>query len=304
MERFEPITDRLRRALTTLSCGQSRNKRLRAVGKLRQRLLGKPGGEKIGDGFLRVHGSDNHIRVHNSQHQCDGKTYYDRDMRELAQRLVWAREKAELSQAGLAKLVKISQSNIGNLESGARKSSRKIVEIAKALGVSPDWLANGTGNPGEKAQITARESDPVPPGYVRLRMLDATPFMGSAGTPIDFPEVIQYVDLLRDYLIVELGSNPESLDLLPARGDSMSGTIEHGDIVFVDRTVRCFEGDGVYVIVWQDGLMIKRLQGRAHGGIRIKSDNKNYDPIDIEQAETSDLTVCGRVTGSWTVRRI
>lgn len=67
-------------------------------------------------------------------------------MRTLAERLIWAREQKQLTQEGLAKLVGVSQGTIGNLEAGIRKTTRSILEIAKALDVDAMWLQNGTGS--------------------------------------------------------------------------------------------------------------------------------------------------------------
>lgn len=56
-----------------------------------------------------------------------------------------------MTQAQLAKAAGVVQATIGNLEAGLRKSAREVVAIAKALGVSPAWLANGEGDMHEPA---------------------------------------------------------------------------------------------------------------------------------------------------------
>lgn len=68
-------------------------------------------------------------------------------MKTFAERLKWARNQKELSQAALSDRVGISQSTIGNLESPAskRKTSRFILPISLALNVDPLWLAEGKG---------------------------------------------------------------------------------------------------------------------------------------------------------------
>jgi phage repressor protein C with HTH and peptisase S24 domain len=97
----------------------------------------------------------------NSQHQRDEVLYYIRDMRTLAERLIWAREQKGLSQEALAKLSGVSQSTIGNLEAGIRKTARKIVEIAAASEVDPIWLANGTGEPKPGVRAAPAASTPA-----------------------------------------------------------------------------------------------------------------------------------------------
>ena len=63
----------------------------------------------------------------------------------IAERLKLAREQSGLNQQELAKRAGVSQGTIGNIESGLRKQPRGLLEIAKALNVSPQWLSNGNG---------------------------------------------------------------------------------------------------------------------------------------------------------------
>lgn len=63
----------------------------------------------------------------------------------LQERLIYARKLRGFSQAELAKRAKCRQSTIGNIESGLRKTLRDLVGVARALDVSPDWLADGRG---------------------------------------------------------------------------------------------------------------------------------------------------------------
>lgn len=63
----------------------------------------------------------------------------------LAQRIKAARTYAELTQAQLGEAAGLVQQAIQKLESGERKGSRHLVQIAIACGVSPGWLATGDG---------------------------------------------------------------------------------------------------------------------------------------------------------------
>ncbi len=64
-------------------------------------------------------------------------------MDNIAERIKERRKALGFTQGNLAKLAKVSQGMIANIESGYRKEPRKILEIAAALGVSPDWLRFG-----------------------------------------------------------------------------------------------------------------------------------------------------------------
>lgn len=61
-------------------------------------------------------------------------------METIAARLKRLRKAIGLTQAELATKAGISQSAIGNIESGAREYGQSVVNIAKILGESPDYL--------------------------------------------------------------------------------------------------------------------------------------------------------------------
>lgn len=61
----------------------------------------------------------------------------------LAARLTFLREQHRLSQAQLAAKTGLSQATIGNLETGRNKGTKKILELAKALHIRPEWLIQG-----------------------------------------------------------------------------------------------------------------------------------------------------------------
>lgn len=75
------------------------------------------------------------------------------DLTTLQGRLKSARAEAKLSQKALAKLGGMSQPTYSDLENGISKSTAKIVELAKALGVNAIWLATGEGERKGKSQI-------------------------------------------------------------------------------------------------------------------------------------------------------
>lgn len=172
-------------------------------------------------------------------------------------------------------------------------------KIETACSLVENWMDNIHG-----AVRTDVLDSAITEGYVRLRLLAAMPTMGPGGAPVDHPETVRYVDVLREYIVTELHANPERIDILPTRGDSMAGTINHGDIVFVDRTVRTFDGNGVYVIVWNDQLMVKRLQAMMDGRLAIRSDNQVYETEYVAGTQADQLSICGRVVGSWGLKKI
>lgn len=92
--------------------------------------------------------------------------------------------------------------------------------------------------------------------------------------------------------------NLVSIDVI---GDSMSPTINSGDMVWIDISCTTPRGDGLYVIVIGDAMSIKRLQIHPLSGqVTIKSDNQRYEDCVAENPE--DVRVVGKVI--YHVRRV
>lgn len=64
--------------------------------------------------------------------------------RTVGERLVLARAWAGLTQSKLAKKIGIEQASISQLERGESQRSTYVAEMARACGVSTDWLAFGS----------------------------------------------------------------------------------------------------------------------------------------------------------------
>lgn len=84
------------------------------------------------------------------------------------------------------------------------------------------------------------------------------------------------------------------LAILNVKGDSMSPTLNDGDIVMVDVTKRDLSFDGLFVL--RDGgesLLVKRIgRGARRGEVKVISDNRFYPATD---RSVTDIEVVGRV---------
>ncbi|MEH8974260.1 helix-turn-helix transcriptional regulator, partial [Klebsiella pneumoniae] len=63
----------------------------------------------------------------------------------LAERLREARKAASMTQKTLGDAVGVSQAAIQKIETGRAAQTTKLLDIAKALRVRPEWLSSGTG---------------------------------------------------------------------------------------------------------------------------------------------------------------
>lgn len=156
---------------------------------------------------------------------------------------------------------------------------------------------------GVKEAIEVADQSVPPTGYVRLAHYQVEGSAGPGKEPIDFPEVLE-VDVREQWVRTELRVSPERIRLLTARGDSMKGTIDDGDVVFVDVTVQQYSADGVYVFVLDGVLQIKRLENMMDGRLAVRSDNEKYGTKYVSANEADRLHVRGLVKGRWLFQRL
>jgi len=205
---------------------------------------------------------------------------------------------AGFTQASLAKAVGMSQSSIWKLTSGAASGSRKTVELSRVLGVRPEWLSAGEGpklisGSGEPSYYPSNE--PAKDTY-RVDVLNIQASAGP-GTYVssEFIETIRAIEYTEEQARLMFGNRPaQAIKVITVNGDSMEGTIDPGDFVFVDTTISHFEGDGIYVFIFGKTIHIKRLQMQKSSLI-VLSDNKLYNSWEIEESDESQFHILGRV---------
>ncbi|EPG6260129.1 XRE family transcriptional regulator [Klebsiella aerogenes] len=218
----------------------------------------------------------------------------------LAERLKEARSKRGLTQKALGELVGVSQAAIQKIETGKANQTTKLVEIANALGVQPEWLSSGEGvmNTGgaSAAKVQSRNSAS---DTFRVNILDLTVSAGPGIINNEFIEILRSVEYSEaDARQMFNGRKADQIRIINVRGDSMSGTIEPGDLLFVDISVQRFDGDGIYAFLYDETAHVKRLQMMKDKLIVI-SDNKTYVPWEpIEKDEMNRVLVFGKVIGS------
>lgn len=79
----------------------------------------------------------------------------------FAARLKQAMAMRNLKQETLAEAAGVSQNTIHKLTSGKAQSTRKLIEIAAALGVSPVWLQTGEGAPAARSPVPVADGSPL-----------------------------------------------------------------------------------------------------------------------------------------------
>jgi phage repressor protein C with HTH and peptisase S24 domain len=212
-------------------------------------------------------------------------------MKTIGDRVRERRTLLKLSQPQLAKKVGgITYQSIQQLEAGG--GTKHLVAIAKALGVTAEWLQDGNG-PTPSARVAAPTPVASSPGSERLQVLGMAE-CGPDGWSLWNGDVIDMID------------RPANLAGVPGAyavyvvGASMEPRYHPGELVHIHPgkplTV------GAYVLVQRrpknDGepplAVIKRLSRRTGSKIVLEQ----YNPPKTFEIKTDDIVSLHRVVGS------
>lgn len=222
----------------------------------------------------------------------------------FSERLNLAMQHAGYTQGALAKAVGMAQSSINQLLNKA-SGSRRTVEIAGVLGVRAEWLASGKGSmlPADSNFCPSPTEKPVSSddSYV-IDVMNVSYSCGPGSYQTDFPDIIRSISIEPGFASrVFGGRSASSVKAINAQGDSMKGTIDPEDLVFIDITVKHFEGDGIYAFTFCETSHIKRLQ-MVKDHLVVLSDNPAYRDWTIEGSEEEQLYIDGKVIISWPMK--
>lgn len=227
-------------------------------------------------------------------------------MKTFSERLNAAMMSAGFSQAQLADRVGISQPAVQKMASGKTSGSRKMVELAHALNVNPEWLSSGSGamRPSSKESNIGSEEEwstvdswdsktPLPEDEVEVPFLKDIEFACGDGR-ISEEDNNGFKLRFSKSTLRRVGASSDGSGVIcfPATGDSMEPVLPDGATVAVNINNKKII-DGEMYAINQDGLKrIKQLYRKPGGKLLIRSINREYDD---EEAEESNVEIIGFV---------
>lgn len=190
---------------------------------------------------------------------------------------------------------------------------------AKLYGVASLWLATGKGPkyvsganinaPSAFLSASGGPSNPVveissfrgknKPNELVIPEFNTGGSMGGGLILRDQPGVIKGWSVSNEWVSknIKSHSGAENLCIVTGFGDSMKGMFNSGDPIVVDTGVKVVDYDAVYFFRVADEGFIKRLQRIPGEGLRVLSENKQYDSWTIKTG--MDFEVFGRVVKAW-----
>lgn len=202
-------------------------------------------------------------------------------MNTLASRLKKARNYARLTQAQLSERSGVKQQMISKLELGQSFETSKLVELAIACGVRPEWLATEQGEMEAPAIASDSNAEPAP----RLAPPRRIPVVGTAQLGDDgYWAELEYPAGHGDGYIL-LPTRDAHAYALRCKGDSMRPRIRDGEFVVVEPGTPPIPGDEVLVKALDGRVMVKTLLYRRDGRVHLLSVNEAHPPIAINEAD-------------------
>ena len=95
-----------------------------------------------------------------------------------------------------------------------------------------------------------------------------------------------------------------ALRLLHAYGDSMSPTLNSGDIILVDTGRRNpSDADGIYVLETDERLFVKRVTTKLDGRKIVSNDNPSVPTAEVLDG-SNIIRIIGRVVRCWNGKKL
>jgi len=179
-----------------------------------------------------------------------------------------------LTQAEIASLIGLDQSTVSRIYKGKTQISlENYLILCHELGLDPNDVSIEKTESKEGYRTIPEYNVRVSAGHGEFQGIE---------------EIKQNLQMPKIFL-------PENgqVGFVRVEGDSMTPTIAHGDYVAVEFDSG-YTSDGLYLIRIDDAVFVKRLQ-RKFGGVRIISDNQQYEEMNVSPDDGNDFGLIGRV---------
>lgn len=190
------------------------------------------------------------------------------------------REELGLTLDQIGQYVGVAKSTVKKWESGQIKEMRrdKLIKLAEILQLDPVALIGNERKPLEPAPV-------LPPNIVPIKRI-RVPLLGNiaAGEPI---RAEQEYDTY-----VEADADVHCDYALRIDGDSMTPTVQLGDLVFIRQQEDVDDGQIAAVLV-NESATLKRVR-HIPNGLLLMSDNVNYEPMVFTYPECDTIRILGK----------
>lgn len=230
----------------------------------------------------------------------------------LSERIALAVRASGLSQKDVAARVGVSPGAITQWKKGEIQSlkANNLLALAKATHVNPEWLANGSGEMIRDEEIDASVNevfDTVDVSHFRPRKTSKSYDWDNllimvghyvpqvAGGSGDVHWLIDHDDpvAFKASWFEEHRVDPNACRALYMPGRSMVPKLENRDTVLIDTSKTEIIDGEIYAAFLHGELFIRTVE-RIAGGVKLKSENPDFDSIEVRGEELAALKIIGK----------
>ena len=228
----------------------------------------------------------------------------------VRERLMLLLMRSGLNKTRLAAELGVNRSVLNSWFVSGVVSPKWLNVVCAHFGVSKAWLLNGEG-PGPAApqgysvgniEVIDNTVTPevIPADSVRIPEYHV---VFCCGDGADEPAFEECTDTLPAYYRRSFfdfrGINPRTCVRIKAHGRSMEPLINDGDMLLIDRSndaVSIAVPGGIYALIFDTQLMVKRIRRLEDGTVELTSENPSFLPIRLSPEEAAErLIVIGHV---------
>lgn len=210
-------------------------------------------------------------------------------MKDIGRLIAILRKEKKISQDELAKMLNCTKQTVSNYERGIRRPDYEMLEaIADSLNVPMAFFLSEEEQQEELDRIfgiSRRKETQLPAGAIPVKRVKV-PLLGNiaAGEPITADqEYDTYVDADED-LHCDYA--------LRIDGDSMTPTVQLGDLVFIRQQDDVDDGQIAAVLI-DEGATLKRVR-HIPNGLLLMSDNPKYEPMVFTFPDCDTIRILGK----------
>lgn len=191
-----------------------------------------------------------------------------------------------------AKALEVDPRVLGTWKKRGTVPYEKIIKLCLRKNINLQWIFSDGGTLPTVCQDNGLVSEAD--GYIKVPRYEVKASAGG-GAIIHSEQIVDHLYFRTEWVKNVLGIPRDCLALISVQGDSMEPTLSSGDLILVDtRTCRVEDG-AIYVVQYDDALLVKRLQKRYDGSVVIRSDNPLYEAEIIHGEDALNLKIVGRV---------
>ena len=176
------------------------------------------------------------------------------------------------------------------------KPDFQVQEPAEQYSVALDAVGLPPAQPSLQPILAWEFPDDLPEGeFVMVPKLDIKLSAGNGHEQLEINLTRSTPLAFRASWVREKRLKPSKLAAMSATGNSMEPGIFDGDSLVVDTSQTEVLDGKVYALWYDGGERVKRLYRLPGGGLRIKSDNPDHPPIEVQPEKLEHVRILGRV---------